>query len=414
MVLHPELGYFDEGSELTDPALYGTAIRPFGDASILPPVAYRSKAFSDLEDEKIWTRSWIAVGLQQQIPNPGDVLPFTVGHHGIHVQRDADGGLTGRFNKAQHGDCRAVPLQCQTGRRTKCSFTSCGYSRDRNVITADELGENTPAMHQYLGLVPEKLLPVRVETWGPFIFINLEPEAPALADEQGELFGDIACYFNRTLTVAADQWHECAANWKLVGRAFADACPAPQAPPSVANASPFYSASVAQATTPALAGGNTGTGKFDFAFHDDLPMLLERSEAADRNGTLCWLFPNLLLALFPTHVVSVVLQPLSMGECLQRINLLTAAPAASGMSESVSRLHASWLSYLEQSASEAKMTQETAERWGTPHSPDSIENDLPSEDNTCGYHFQRYLIQKLLATHKYYWNSPLYESGVAT
>ena len=405
---HPDMGFFDEQTDLTDAEPYATANRPFGDASVLPPVAYRSKVFSELEDEKIWTRSWVAVGLLQQILNPGDILPFTVGYHGIHVQRGADGGLTGRFNKAQHGGCRAVPLQCQTGRRTKCSFTSCGFSRDRDVITADELGENTPAMHQYLGLVPEKLLSVRVETWGPFIFVNLDPQAPALADELSELPGDIACYFQKTLTVSAGQWFECAANWKLVGRAFADACPAPQTPPSVAKASSFFSASVVQATNPTLAGGSTNTGEFDFAFHADLPMLLELSEAKSRNGTISWLFPNLLLALFPTHVVSVILQPTSMSECLQRFNLLTGGSATSGMTESVSQLHVSWLSYLAHSASEAKITQESAERWGTAHSPDSINNHLPTENNTYGYHFQKYLIQKLLTTHKHYWNSPLY------
>lgn len=398
---HPDLGFFDEQADLTDAALYATAARPFGDASVLPPVAYRSKAFSELEDEKIWTRSWVAVGLQQQIPNPGDILPFTVGYHGIHVQRGADGGLTGRFNKAQHGGCRAVPLQCQTGRRTKCSFTSCGYSRDRDVIAADELGENTPAMHQYLGLVPEKLLPVRVETWGAFIFVNLDPEAAALADELVDMPGDISGYFKKPLAMAAGQWFERAANWKLMGRAFADACLAPRASPSIPGAGPFFSAS-------------TEAGELDFTFDAVLPMLREPSDAASANGTICWLFPNLLLALFPTHVVSVILQPLSMGECLQRFTLLTGAPATAQAAKSVSRLRDAWSSCLAHSASEAERAQELAERWGTAHNPESMNKDLPIETSMFGYHFQRYLIQKMSTEHQHYWNAPLYKSGMAT
>jgi hypothetical protein len=398
---HPDLGFFDEQADLTDAALYATAARPFGDASVLPPVAYRSKAFSELEDEKIWTRSWVAVGLQQQIPDPGDVLPFTVGYHGIHVQRGADGGLTGRFNKAQHGGCRAVPLQCQTGIRTKCSFTSCGHSRDREVISADELGDNTPAMHQYLGLVPEKLLPVRVETWGPFIFVNLDPEAPALAEELGDMPGDITGYFKKPLAVAAGQWFECAANWKLTARAFADACLAPRASPSIPRAGPFFSASAS-------------TGELDFTTDAILPMLREPSDATSANGTICWLFPNLLLGLFPTHVVSVILQPLGMGECLQRFSLLAGAPTTSETAESVSRLHDSWSSCLARSASEAKSAQEFAERWGTPHNPESMDKDLSIETSMFGYHFQQYLIQRLSTTHQHYWNAPLYNAGIAT
>ncbi|MDP6428047.1 MAG: hypothetical protein QF393_08520, partial [Rhodospirillales bacterium] len=106
---HPGLGYFDEGLDLVEPKLYAAVRKPFGRAQILPPAAYRSKIFADLEDEKIWTRGWVCIGVQQQIPGAGDILPFTVGNHGIHVERLAGGGLIGRFNQAQHGGCRAIP-----------------------------------------------------------------------------------------------------------------------------------------------------------------------------------------------------------------------------------------------------------------------------------------------------------------
>ncbi|MBN9281870.1 MAG: ring-hydroxylating oxygenase subunit alpha, partial [Hyphomicrobium denitrificans] len=68
---NPELGYFDEGMNLSDAAVYRDACLPFGQATKLPPVAYRSKVFLELESEKVWTRSWVAIGLQQQIPNAG-------------------------------------------------------------------------------------------------------------------------------------------------------------------------------------------------------------------------------------------------------------------------------------------------------------------------------------------------------
>ena len=150
MSTHPALGYFDDGSDLAAPAFYDAVRRPFGESSLLPPVAYRSKVFADLEDEKLWTRTWVCIGSAQQIPNAGDLLPYTIGNHGIHVQRAADGSLTGRFNKAQHGGCRFVPAQCQTGKKTKCSYTSCGYSRDRDVVLAAELEDAHRLSNQYL------------------------------------------------------------------------------------------------------------------------------------------------------------------------------------------------------------------------------------------------------------------------
>ena len=150
MTMRPDLDCLDEGVDLQDPALYRPSRGRFGKARMLTPIAYRSKVFADLEDEKIWTRSWVCIGSHRDIPSVGDLLPYTVGNHGLHVQRDEE-GLIGRYNLAQHGGCRFVPAQCQTGSKTKCSFTSCGYSRDRGVVAADELGDNTPTMRQYLG-----------------------------------------------------------------------------------------------------------------------------------------------------------------------------------------------------------------------------------------------------------------------
>ena len=143
-------------------------------ARVLPRSAYHTRAAQAKEDAAIWTRNWVCLGFAADVPNPGDVLPFTVGNHGIHVERLADGSLVGRFNKAQHGGCRVVPLQCQTGSKTKCSFTACGYSRDRRPIAASD-SDRLKHLDQYVGLRPERLLPVTVRMWGPLVLANLDP-----------------------------------------------------------------------------------------------------------------------------------------------------------------------------------------------------------------------------------------------
>ena len=79
--------------------------------------AFRSLRMARREDETIWTRDWVCVGTTHELAGVGDLLPFTAGDHAIHIQRMADDSFTGRFNKAQHGGCRVVPVQCQQGRR---------------------------------------------------------------------------------------------------------------------------------------------------------------------------------------------------------------------------------------------------------------------------------------------------------
>lgn len=182
-------------------------------ARILPPSAYSSLAFQAREDAAIWTRVWVAIGFAADVATVGDVLPFTVGTHGIHVERLADGALAGRFNKAQHGGCRAVPLQCQTGSKTKCSFTACGYSRDRGPIGAQD-ADRAKHLDQYLGLRPERLLPVALRVRGPLILANLDPSR-----DGRDPLDEAAC--SDDLADGETIWIEYRANWKHVATALA-------------------------------------------------------------------------------------------------------------------------------------------------------------------------------------------------
>src|SRR5260370_25279774 len=175
MLAHPDLGFVEGGVDFLQRATYDTCGARFGLARALPRRAYTSAVFEELENEKVWTRDWVGIGTTAEMANAGDLLPYTAGQHAIHVQRLASGGLIGRFNKAQHGGCRSVPAQCKTGKKTKCSYTSCGHSRDRGVIAGDQLNEMTPQAGQYLGVYPERLLRVDIHTGGPFIFANLDP-----------------------------------------------------------------------------------------------------------------------------------------------------------------------------------------------------------------------------------------------
>lgn len=115
MARRPQLGYFEGGTDLCASETYADSVAPTGPVSLLPMAAYRSLNFAYLEDERVWTRDWVCIGTERDIPRPGDLLPYTLGNHGIHVQRQQDGSLRGAFNSAQHGGCRVVPLQCQGG-----------------------------------------------------------------------------------------------------------------------------------------------------------------------------------------------------------------------------------------------------------------------------------------------------------
>lgn len=209
----PTLGYEAEQMNLEDPALFAPALAPLGVASGLPPVAYRSSVFARLEDEKIWTRAWVPVGAHARIPNEGDLLPFTIGDHGVHVRREG-GRLSAYFNFAQHGGCRFVPRQCQTGNKTSCFYTSCGHSRDRDVIPANADGSEPPEMYMFVGNNPAKRVAVPVRAIGPLAFVGLDPESEPAESQLGSTAGWLK---NQERTGAQPLAHftmEARCNWK--------------------------------------------------------------------------------------------------------------------------------------------------------------------------------------------------------
>lgn len=356
----PDLGYFAEGHDLAGPAFYAQATRPALEASTLPPAAFRSLAFTRLEDEAIWSRDWVCVGSHDDIPNVGDLLPFTMGTHGVHVQSMQD-GLVARFNKAQHGGCRMVPLQCQTGTQTRCSFTSCGYSRDRAAIPASELGDGTPEMHQYLGLRPERLLTAQVRSWGPLIFVTLDLDAAA----PEAMLGAIGQPFfgNHKAIRGPERWMEFGANWKLVGQH--------------------------------LAAGTT------IDRDEDERWTLADTELADGTpARVAWVFPNLILIATPTETCVVILQQTAIGQALCRVSVYGASAVDAGI----------WHAEIEARAADAVSEHATLARWGTSSLPATIGADLPRQTHPQGYWLQQALAARVRGMPRAVIDTPLFQN----
>lgn len=391
---NPEMGYSDEGLNLTDPGTFWKACAAFGQATALPPVAYRSKVFSELESEKIWTRSWVVIGLEQQIPNPGDLLPFTLGFHGIHVQRNSDGAISARMNRHQHGGCRFVPVQCRTGTQTKCSITSCNYTRDADVMPGGQNGENTDVMFKFVGLVPEKLTSIKCETWGPFIFVNLDPECEPLATQISDLTRRLGQKLDGTLTLQAKLWLDFKCNWKMMGAATMD-CAGPIedfSPDGVAEADATFAEGLF--TSPDMQGLTHGGSVA-------LPGVEE--------ARLYWIFPNVLLAVCPTHVAVVLLQATSMSKTLCRFFLLDAA----GMAEQeASWLAYQWIAFFKERGASAEALHNEATLRGTPARPDTSAEELPVETNFGSYLLNRFVARTVCTQHHYYWNAPIMDAAM--
>jgi choline monooxygenase len=147
----------------------------------LPADWYTDPAMLPLERERIFARTWQYVGRAERAEQPGDYFATRAGHIPIAIVRDHDGELRGFVNVCRH---RGHEVVAGEGNRQslQCPYHAWTYGLDgclRNVPRADREPD-----------FPKdelSLLPVQVDTWGPFVFVNPDLEAGPLAEVLGGL-----------------------------------------------------------------------------------------------------------------------------------------------------------------------------------------------------------------------------------
>ena len=160
----------------------------------IPARRYTSSEFAALEDARLWPRVWQLACSLDHVASPGDFHELRVGALSVLVVRGDDGELRAFQNACRH---RGSALCGGTGSgltELRCPFHRWAYDLDgrlREVPSRREFGVlDDPATAG--GPDDFGLIPVRVDTWGPLVFVNLAADAEPLAEFLGEVPADAA------------------------------------------------------------------------------------------------------------------------------------------------------------------------------------------------------------------------------
>jgi phenylpropionate dioxygenase-like ring-hydroxylating dioxygenase large terminal subunit len=142
----------------------------------LPLSVYRDPDLFDAEIETIFRREWLLVGLSRWLDRPGSYYAIDVLGEALVIVRQADHSLRAMSRLCKH---RGMPL-VEEGRgeldRLSCTYHLWTYRLDGSLIGAPFMNES-PDFDKDECSLPA----VRVEEWMGFVFVNLDPMAPALA-----------------------------------------------------------------------------------------------------------------------------------------------------------------------------------------------------------------------------------------
>lgn len=298
----------------------------------IPVTSSQRSSPTALEDESIWARHWVCVGVEQQIPAPNDLLPATVGSYGLHVQRQTNGSLSAAFNVLQQGSCWTIPPQCGNGSKIRCPYISCAHSLDTDALSA-ESGESTRDMRQFIGFNRNKLVSIPLAQLGPLIFLSLRPNDPPSIDGQlGDLAGAVGKIQFDEFEYVGRFWAELDCSWMLTSDVLFATLGAPSSTQMSQEANPV-----------ALLEGNEGVFT---ALPRVGPERLQLSRA----------FPNVVIIEAPRHVACVVIKPVRADRVAVVVALFAGSGATTpGCEEAVVELLDRWKSLFLEARAQSRM-----------------------------------------------------------
>src|ERR1700726_394774 len=160
---------------------------PLDHASTIPSPWYFDEGLAELENSAVFGKSWQAVGRAEQVQNPGQFLTADICGDPIVVVRGEDSQLRAFYNVCRHHAAAVVTEAQGCAKQFRCPYHGWTYGIDgalKGMVEFDGVCNFDRAQN---GLVP-----IRVDDWENFVFVNLDPHAAPLRNFLGSVPGLVA------------------------------------------------------------------------------------------------------------------------------------------------------------------------------------------------------------------------------
>ncbi len=168
------------------------------------------------EQERVFARFWQYAARADQVDGPGAFVATRAGALPVVVVRGRDGELRAFVNVCRHRG--SIVCEGEGRRETlQCPYHAWTYDLDGSLRAAPRADREPGFSTDGLGLVP-----VAVASWGPFVFVNPNPDAEPLEDFLGDVPGELAAggvdvdalaFHSRVDGTYAANWKVCAENY---------------------------------------------------------------------------------------------------------------------------------------------------------------------------------------------------------
>ncbi|WP_283611757.1 aromatic ring-hydroxylating oxygenase subunit alpha, partial [Mycolicibacterium poriferae] len=201
----------------------GQIAEDLSEATTISVDAYISEDYARAERDKLWRKVWQQVGRVEEIPEVGSYLTYDILDDSIIVVRTGPNEFAAHHNVCMHRGRKLVDTpdgaKNAVGRARKsfvCGFHgwtygldgSCTHIREQDDWAGKLTRENT------------HLAPVQVDTWGGWLFVNMDPECESLADYLFPANKILDPFGLENMRYKWRKWLYFDCNWKVAMEAF--------------------------------------------------------------------------------------------------------------------------------------------------------------------------------------------------
>ncbi|AUI53770.1 aromatic ring-hydroxylating dioxygenase subunit alpha [Arthrobacter crystallopoietes] len=191
---------------------------------MIPAHIYNDKEIFELEKERLFSRSWLFVAHESEVPDAGDYVVRRVLEDSFIISRDEKGEIRALFNMCLHRGMQVCRAEMGNASHFRCPYHGWSYRNDGRIVGLpfhkEAFGGEEGFRKKGQTLLPAPSL----ATYNGLIFISMDPDAEPLED----FLGDFKFYLDYYTKQSADgielrgpQRWRVKANWKIGAENFA-------------------------------------------------------------------------------------------------------------------------------------------------------------------------------------------------
>ena len=277
---------------------------------------YTDPRILQLEKDRIFHRTWQWVGTLSQpcgnvdgiartIADPESFFTADVAGEPVVIVRDKEGILRAFSNVCRH---RAGPIAQGNGCRHvfQCAYHGWTYTLDGRLIGTPEVDGVAFFDRSTMGMVP-----LRLETWEQFLFVNFDADAPPLSAFLGNI-PELAKEFSFAglqLAERRDYYVDC--NWKVYVDNYLDAYHIPVVHPGLMKEIDYP-----KYRTDTFRYHSQQLGPVKALKPNDTEQRIYPPGLGLKDALYFWVFPNLMLNIYPDNIQLNLIVPISHDKTL--------------------------------------------------------------------------------------------------